>query len=181
MNKLIHSNPYKLPGHPIDLAAKGTEHPETAIKAVAHWKSAADATLASDTYYYNNVPVTRPFQLLNDFNNNPIWVIEASFTFSDVGWRYGDDSEVITDYCGRHGAVDPRFIVPSANIFQLVPGLRERGGNNIGFINNGCYNPVFVRWTAGGRLMVVPNDAVGTYGDNSGSFDVLVTVYEYQP
>jgi hypothetical protein len=181
MNTLIHTRHYELPGNPIDLAAEGAEHQENALKAVAHWKSAAAANLSFDTYFYNNVPVKFPFVLLNDSNNNPIWVISASYAFSDVGWRYADNSEVITDYCGHHGAVDPSFFVSRANVFQLVPALRERSGTNIAFVNNGCYNPGFFRWSIGGRLMIIPNDRVGAYGDNSGSFDLLVTVYEYLP
>jgi hypothetical protein len=77
--------------------------------------------------------------------------------------------------------VDPSFTAPRANVFQLVPALREKGGANIQFNNNGCYNPARIRWGIGGRLMVIPNDRVGTYGDNSGSFDVKVTVVEPLP
>jgi hypothetical protein len=179
MNKLIHTGIYRLPGDPLDLDSKVATNKENTIKAVAHWKSVVDENLVYDTHYYNNVGVTKPYQLLNDANNNPIWVIEASFTFSDVGWRYVGGGEVITDYCGKRGQVDGSFVVAAANVFQLVPALRERGGRNIRFINNGCYNPVFVRWTAGGRLMVIPNDSY--YDDNSGSFDVKVTVIEYLP
>lgn len=179
MNPLIHSGIYKLPGEPMEPETDAAAGQENGIKAAAHWRTVVDENLALDTYYYNNVGVTRPYQLLNDHNNNPIWVIEASFAFSDVGWRYANDSEVVTDYCGKRGQVDPSFLVSRANIFQLVPALRERSGTNVRFINNGCYNPAFVRWTIGGRLMVIPNDSY--YSDNSGSFDVKVTVYEYLP
>lgn len=179
MNALIHTGVYRLPGEPMDAATKVTEKEEGALRAAAHWKSGGDEKLAYDTYYYNNVSVQRPYQLLNDVNNNPIWVHEASFTFSDVGWRYAPGSEVITDYCGKRGQFDSSFLVAPAYIFQLVPALREKGGTNVRFINNGCYNPAFIYWEAGGRLMVIPNDSY--YADNSGSFDVKVTVYQYMP
>ena len=178
MKPLI-ENPYRLPGDPIDVDPKLVANQEAGINAVAEWSSDVGDDAVLNTYYYNNVPVTRPYQLLNDSSANPIWVIEATYTFSDVAWRYANGGEVITDFCGKRGQVDPAFVVASANIFQLVPALRERGGRNIRFINNGCYNPVNIRWTAGGRLMVIPNDSY--YDDNTGSFDVKVRVIEYLP
>jgi len=133
------------------------------------------------TYYYNNVPVRAPYQLLNDSSNNPIWVIDAIYSFSDIAWRYADNGEVITDFCGKRGQVDSSFTCSKANIFQLVPALREQGGANVCFTNNGCYNPGRVTYGVGGRLMVIPNDKWGTYGDNSGSFDVKVEVLQFRP
>ena len=108
-------------------------------------------------------------------------MIDAIYTFTDVAWRYAQNGEVITDYCGKHGQVDPSFTAPNANIFQLVPALRERGGGNVRFNNNGCYNPARIRHGIGGRLALIPNDRPGTYDDNSGSFDVKVEVLEFLP
>ena len=182
MNATIHLTQYTLVGESVPAAEETVVKEGPELQAVATWKSTVDELqLATTTWYWSNVGVTSPYQLLNDANNNPIWVIEAIYTFSDVAWRYAHNGEVITDYCGKHGQVDPSFTAPKANIFQLVPALREKGGANIRFNNNGCYNPARIRWDKGGRLMVIPNDRPGTYGDNSGSFDVKVAVVEFLP
>ena len=176
MSKLFQ---YALPSKALEVreSEKGQIN-DVGINAVATWETQIEQ-IQSQTYYFNNVGVTKPFQLLNDSNGNPIWVIEAIFTFSDVAWSYG--SELITDHCGKRGQVDSDFTCPSANIFQLVPALRQRSGRNVCFVNNACYNPARVNYSIGGRLMVIPNDEWGTYGDNSGSFDVKVEVIKFQP
>ncbi len=147
-------------------------------KAVAEWKVEIEKTRYV-TYYWNNVSVNRPYQLLNDSRGNPIWVITVDYTFSDVAWRYKPGGEVITDFCGRRGSISSDFRCRSAYIFQLVPALRLRDGTNVCFVNNGCYNPVRARDSRSGRLMVIPNDS--KYSDNSGSFDVKATIIEPAP
>ena len=180
MNKLIQPS-YELPGEKMEGGAKIAADQVVTIDAVASWKSTDDKGVRSETYYYNNVSVRHPYQQLN-VNGNPLWIIEAVLTFSDVGWNYGL-GEVITDNCGRRGQVDGSFVAPRANVFQLVPMVQERGGHNVIFNNNGCYNPLRVRWGIGGKLMIIPNDrnTPGAYADNSGSFDVKVTVIERLP
>lgn len=181
MSSIIHLSQYPLAVeamHPMKMPGKGVVDPE--CKAVATWKTTIDK-IQLTTYYWNNVGVTAPYQLLNDSAGNPIWVIEAIYTFSDVAWRYARDGEVITDYCGKHGQVDSSFTCSKANIFQLVPALREKGGTNVCFVNNACYNPGRIEYGIGGRLMVIPNDRWGTYDDNSGSFDVKVEVVKFLP
>ncbi len=154
--------------------------PDLEHKAVAKWEATIERVQLT-TYYWNNVPVTAPYQLLNDSGGNPIWVLEAIYTFSDVAWRYAHGGETITDFCGKHGQVDPSFTCSKSNIFQIVPALREKGGANISFVNNACYNPARIEYGVGGRLMVIPNDRWGTYEDNSGSFDVKVEVVKFLP
>ncbi len=179
MTTNFHLELYPLAAESMD-AVHATAEETHEHQAIAEWRSAAEG-VAVATYYYNNVPVFNPFQLLNDSNNNPIWVIEAIYTFSDVAWRYSHNGEIINDFCGKHGQVDSSFTCARANVFQLVPALRERGGANVCFVNNGCYNPGRINYGIGGRLMVIPNDRRGTYGDNSGSFDVKVTVVRPLP
>jgi len=183
VSTILNLTQYSLAGESLpDMKELDDAAPELACEPVASWETTYDdLQLTTSSYYYNNVPVSAPFQFLNDSNNNPIWVIEARYTFSDVAWRYAQNGEVITDFCGKRGQVDSSFTAPKANIFQLVPALRERGGGNVRFNNNGCYNPALIRWGIGGRLMVIPNDRPGTYGDNSGSFDVKVDVLEFLP
>lgn len=182
MSATIHLAQYSLVGESVPAAEEAVVEEGLEFQAVATWKSTVDELqLTTTTWFWNNVGVTSPYQLLNDANNDPIWVIEARYTFSDVAWRYAQNGELITDYCGKRGQVDPSFTAPKANIFQLVPALREKGGEYVHFNNNGCYNPAQIRWGIGGRLMVIPNDRPGTYGDNSGSFDVKVTVFEFLP
>lgn len=180
MSSVIQLSQYPLSSDimPTIAAHKGIDTLEH--KAVATWKTTIERTQLT-TYYWNNVPVTAPFQLLNDSDDNPIWVIEAIYTLSDVAWRYANGGEVITDFCGKRGQVDSSFTCSKANIFQLVPALRERGGANVCFPNNGCYNPGRIRYGIGGRLMLIPNDRWDTYDDNSGSFDVKVEVVEFLP
>lgn len=177
MNKLYQ---YALPSEVLEVREEKGQINEVGINAVATWETQIEQ-IQSQTYYYNNVPVTAPFVLLNDSNGDPIWVIEAIFTFSDVRWRYARGGEVIKDFCGKRGQVDSDFTCRSANIFQLVPGLQQRGGKNVCFVNNACYNPALIKYSIGGRLMVIPNDKRGTYGDNSGAFDVKIEVIKFQP
>ena len=170
---------YSLPGekmaHPLKVKGK---HHEVGLLAVASWKYHM-GNVAYDTFYWSNIGVNDPFQLLNDSNNNPIWVVTADFSFSHIGWRYVGDGEVITDFCGKRGQIDGSNTCPKTNAFQLVPALREKGGDNVCFVNNACYAPARVDYATGGRLMVIPNDSY--YDDNSGSFDVSVTVIKYLP
>src|SRR5260221_284929 len=114
MSSLIHRVQYPLVAESMP-SERRTERGDLEHRAVAAWTTTADR-LESTTYYWNNVGVTAPFQLLNDSSNQPIWVVDAIFTFSDVGWRYAPEGEVITDYCGHHGQVDPTFTCPRANV-----------------------------------------------------------------
>jgi hypothetical protein len=181
MTSIIRLSQYTLASEAVPaFKAAGKGPADLEYKAVATWQKTIGRVQLT-TYYWNNVPVTAPYQLLNDSSGNPIWIIEAIYTFSDVSWRYARDGEVITDFCGKRGQVDNSFTCPKSNIFQLVPAAREKGGGNVYFPNNGCYNPGRVRHGIGGRLMVIPNDRVGTYDDNSGAFDVKVEVVEFLP
>lgn len=179
MTASIHLDLYSLASESMD-AFRATAEDSIERQAVAEWRTTVEGSAVA-SYYWNNVGVTAPFQLLNDSSNNPIWVIEAIYTFSDVAWRYARNGEVIRDFCGTRGQVDSSFTCSKANVFQLVPALREKGGTNVCFVNNGCYNPGRIDYGIGGRLMVIPNDKWGTYGDNSGSFDVKVTVVKPLP
>src|SRR5262245_43200965 len=142
VNSTIFLNQYPLVGESAPASEDVALDAGLELQAVASWSNKIEELqVTATTWYWNNVSVTAPYQRLNDSANNPIWVIEAIYTFSDVAWRYAQNGEVITDYCGKHGLVDPSFTAPKANVFQLVPALREKGGANIRFNNNGCYNP----------------------------------------
>ncbi|MFH1302770.1 MAG: LecA/PA-IL family lectin [Planctomycetota bacterium] len=179
MTAQLHLGLYPLADESMDIT-RATPDDAIEHQAVAEWRTTVEGTAVA-SYYYNNVSVSKPYQLLNDSNNKPIWVIEALYTFSDVAWRYAHNGEVIHDFCGKRGQIDSSFTCKKANIFQLVPALREKGGTNVCFVNNGCYNPCRIEYGIGGRLMVIPNDRRGTYNDNSGSFDVKVTVVKPLP
>jgi hypothetical protein len=181
----IYLKQYSLAGETTQIEKSGESVLDLERQAVATWETPYDELqLTTTTYYYNNVPVNRPFQHLNDPNNNPIYVVDVLYTFSDIAWRYAGDGEIIQDFCGKRGQVDAAFVCPNANIFQLVPALRPRGMSEdsaLYFANNGCFNPDRVFYNVGGRLLVIPNDRVGTYGDNGGAFDVKVEVVTFLP
>lgn len=106
MSKL---NQYTLPSNIVQVRKSiKAQVEDTGINAIATWTTQIEQ-IQSQTFYYNNVPVTAPYQLLNDSDGNPIWVIDAIYTFSDVSWRYAQSGEVITDYCGKRGQVDGEF------------------------------------------------------------------------
>ena len=183
MNTAIHLTQYTLTGESMAAMKEPTEGVlEQEHAAVATWRSTYDELqITTTSWYYPKLSVKAPMQFLNDEHGNPIWVIQAWYTFSNVAWRYAENGEFITDHCGKRGQVDSRFTAPKANIFQLLAALRERSGQDVIFNNGGCSNPGRFTWTIGGRLAVIVNDAQGAYGDNSGSFDLMVEVLEFLP
>jgi hypothetical protein len=113
---------------------------------------------------------TCPTNVINLFTvgGAPFVVTRFTFSTSNVSWQAGNGWPVYTTYCPR-GDYHTSMYYPHAKIHQIVPSIV---GQNY-FI--GCLSSAICESPAPGQVAFAVNDGTPDYGDNRGTFTIVIT------
>jgi hypothetical protein len=114
---------------------------------------------------------TCPTNVLNNLqvNGQPLNAQTFSFSVENISWQAGGGWPVYHVYCPRDDYGDANY--PHAKIHQIVPSIVDV----VYFV--GCYENATAAGDRSGQVRFAVNDGGGDYGDNRGTFDVLIYSY----
>lgn len=101
------------------------------------------------------------------YNGTPIQARYLAWSATNIYWQPGAGWPIFTTYC-PDPSLDANLNFRDAERFQIVPVFG-------GYYWCNCYNPAYATGDSATDVVFWVNDYPGTYGDNAGTFEIIIT------